>query len=839
MPKYNPEFHQVKVQYWGLKNIKSKGLGAFLKGLLFGGNNAGHASLVMSLPVDHETKRWIEENCYSQTFEQYKQSNPKADYRQYLEDPRIKIIPTTLKTNTTYLAKQSSEGTFKKTDKVASVTEYFQIEFSWRNTLGKPFILVDTEIDMQEEQGQHFEYSDAAKEYLQPEERRHAGMLGNQVMIHAPYSFVHQRDLSDTQMEIINTLLRLDRVEEHLRLKEKLLKKINDMKSPKIEGSLKFICKNIGLDCDALVTNYLENNPGKVKIKHFKKFFQDEVEKYMLQQLEAEKIALKEIIGTWDIKRQKLEEILDKPQNTDFELQLLLEKVNTLLKNKEPLLQEIRDMETITPSLRLKLKEIGVEYREIEELHSISRQRDDINHLKNLLLPSVEFRMNKLRIEKRTLEIKLETKLKCLHVEQLQSQLEEINKQLEGDSEEDIINKLLEKKELETKLEILHVEQLRLEEELASVNKVFYQEYRTLGIPPNHVVTLPYESEGRAGLSPEAMLKKMRQLTEKKAGGYNFLTKNCATTTTEILAAGAEHNPLLKATLHERILGIFCTPQQVIENAKVANDIIFKDKKNTLLTRIGNINLLNKVMGKLISVVIDSEAYKLQKVLAFTALFPVTVLKIPGATIRALLEPTAKMENIIDIFTTVVKQANSIILKGLAGIICAPLLAILAPFAAVEQGLSQIAKLANKASKNESPPSLKSQITLPLPSAKEKEPNREPSYCTMMAKLVNAKVARKVTDNLKELTSQNKLPLEILDDFEAALKDNSDKVIILSDRDFDTINQYVREENNPQLTKRFQNCCNQSLFRANQLSPKTPKEVDMLVEEIQMRAPML
>lgn len=43
---------------------------------LFGGD-VGHASINMKLPVTSTTKEWIENYCYKQTYEEYKNQKEK------------------------------------------------------------------------------------------------------------------------------------------------------------------------------------------------------------------------------------------------------------------------------------------------------------------------------------------------------------------------------------------------------------------------------------------------------------------------------------------------------------------------------------------------------------------------------------------------------------------------------------------------------------------------------------------------------------------------------------------------------------------------------------------
>ncbi|KTC86312.1 hypothetical protein [Legionella brunensis] len=85
MPKYNPSIHNVEVLTWGTKNKTSNGMDNFVEQELFGGN-VGHASIVMSLPINEETKKWIETYCYEETFEEYARKGFEEDVKEYEED---------------------------------------------------------------------------------------------------------------------------------------------------------------------------------------------------------------------------------------------------------------------------------------------------------------------------------------------------------------------------------------------------------------------------------------------------------------------------------------------------------------------------------------------------------------------------------------------------------------------------------------------------------------------------------------------------------------------------------------------------------------------------------
>jgi len=322
---------------------------------------------------------------------------------------------------------------------------------------------------------------------------------------------------------------------------------------------------------------------------------------------------------------------------------------------------------------------------------------------------------------------------------------------------------------------------------MIDVNDVGY-DYMVEGVPPDHTITLPYLTDKSRGLSPEAMLRKMRELTESEAKEFNLHTNNCSNTTTAVLSAGASHDPLLQRTLGEQALDFFGTPQHVLGNAQRAKDIIVNNKENTFLRQIGNINVLDRAMGRLMKVVMDSDASKFKKELAGIAMLPVVVAKIPRSAVKAFLNPTETMSNITSAIATVNKNANSLIVKILVATVSAIPLVILAPFALVEQGLKLIAKpfqpLGNWFIKiiNEQAQALKNPMTVPLPSLND-EKFRNESYNSMMDRFVDEKVAAAINVNTNEV-KKSKSPMDILTDFELALENNDDKVITLSDKDF-------------------------------------------------------
>ncbi len=608
--------HNVKVQTWGTNDKTNNGVSNFIEQVGFGGN-VGHASIVMSLPINEESKKWIEQYCYEKTFEEYKASLPEKWRNSLTFDDYLKTapqrIPITQKKDTTLAARYNEDGALVETDDIASESEYFQVEFSWWPHPDKKldsFSLSTTEQDMiYEREGRHFEYNDPA---LQSEQRRHSGLISSQVMDYAPATIIHQRDLTDTQLNRFHINAQLDKIKEYLNVEESLLKKVDELKSAKIKGkTVSLMCKNIGLDNDEFINSYLEKNPGKVNLDDFKKSFKERIGQHM----------------------------------------------DELKKQKEELQQELIKMG-----------------QEMEQ-----------------------------------------------------------------------------------------------------------SPYVVEGLPPDHLVTLPYATEGRRGLSPEAMLKKMRELTEPDAAPFHLAGKNCSKTTTEILTAGAEHDPLLRQTLNEQALGFFGTPQQVLGNVQRARDIIDHNKESTLQTQLENFSPLNQAMGKLISVSMDPKASILARIAVIPPLIPVALVKLGSVALKSLFNPTESMKNILSADATIAKLTNSTIVKGLVGIGSIIPLAVLAPFALVEQGLKQLAKpfktLANWMSKKESPQPSENQITTPNLSTTNVDEAQKTSHHSMMSGLMNSKIAGRINEHTRKLTG-GKTPEDILMDFEITLDYDYDAVVV-------------------------------------------------------------
>lgn len=344
------------------------------------------------------------------------------------------------------------------------------------------------------------------------------------------------------------------------------------------------------------------------------------------------------------------------------------------------------------------------------------------------------------------------------------------------------------------------------------------------GAPPDHEVRLPFQTEKSRGLSPELMLMKMRELTEPDALPFDIRYNNCSRTCIDILSAGvADTDPLLKSALNKRALDFLGTPQQVLTNVQNALDIISKDKKENLLSKITSFSPLDRGAGNLLQVFMDPGKGKAAKGLAGFGIMVLGILKIPGTMIRALINPIDTMENIYGGASVVYNKSSSRFLKSLSFISAIPLI-ILAPFALIENA----AKLISQPFRNKRPSviteHLDDNITTPIPSA------HGCSYTSAMSLLISSNVAKNISEKTLEITG-SKSPKTILEEFERALEKNPDKIITLDENNFDILNKYIIKKGDKSLTSRFQLCCDESMRRLREIGKITPEAIDALSEE--------
>lgn len=98
--KVNRGLFGITVQTWGTKDKQSNGMINFMDQQLFGGD-VGHASINMKLPINEDTKKWIEQYCCKESYEKFKTKNGDVSYERYLEEVEKAIPFFTKKTRST------------------------------------------------------------------------------------------------------------------------------------------------------------------------------------------------------------------------------------------------------------------------------------------------------------------------------------------------------------------------------------------------------------------------------------------------------------------------------------------------------------------------------------------------------------------------------------------------------------------------------------------------------------------------------------------------------------------------------------------------------------------
>lgn len=651
-----PSLHHVTLQTWNTKDEVSTGIDSVFDTWFFGGN-IGHASIVMTLPINDETKRWVEKYCYEQTFEKYKASldvkkQKKLTYDDYLTRSKC-IIPTQLVEDVNYLAFSEPTGDLKKTARLANDSEYFRIEFSYWPVENGCYILTNTEEDSVDNRiGRHFEYTDKAKSYLQPEERKHKGLFGSSIKTYSPLNLTHRRNLTDKQFRKINILQVIENLESQIKLKDILIAYVDKMKSGKVGDSLKLLWKNIGLELIDL-KNTLEK---------------------------------KDLVAI----KQDLKNIITK-------------HVDLLKENK----------------------------CDFEALYKILR-------------------------------------------------------------------------------EYIHTEK-----------------YVTKGLAPDNSVVLPYCTNNKKGLNPEAMLEQMHRLVVGGNFQFNDILFNCSTSTNIVLNAGSKHDSGLNAVLTKKMFRYFDSPQQMLNNAQRAQEIIESNKKASLFELSRTFNYIDKSIVKLLHRLNDPNNTNLDSALIGLMLLFLGIIQIPGMILGVLLSPSNAMGGIIDLIQALYEKSSAILVPLLITILAFPLLVVLTPFVMVEQVI-RLLTLPFEWGKAPSKAIVESDasITSPLPTTGNKNrPTGTPEENARKAKAMDKKIAGTIQANTMTLPDNKEIE-QLLESFEKALETNKDRVVALSPQGLDSINAYLSRTNDTQISQRFFKCCKESLTRANNLKPKTPKEFD-------------
>lgn len=757
---YNPAIHKIKVNTWGTTDKDHNEMDNFVASESFG-RNPGHASLEMTLPITENSQDLIEKYCMKQTFKEYQDSLPqkKCTFEEYMANASQRIPVRLVKIETHY-ARYNTSGQLEKTQDIASKIRYYKIDFSfWPGKKTNHHYLSTLKEDMRNERlGRHFHYSESAKEYFKPEERMHKGTIGSQRMTYAPKTIIHQRDWHDATFDVMGLRTELNQINDKLGLKKLLESKVDQLTIPKIEGSLYYICKNMGLSPDSLAEEFRKESPNTGNddaINQFKKFFRHKIDAH-IKDLKERQAELKLALALPQVK--KIEEQLIHKDN-------LIDKIALLKTRRGKRLESIckeKGIDIICEEMGLDLKSIIKEFKK-----SVSFKKGD-------------------KIDM--------AKFKKYFTDQVHKHASEL---------------------------------IEIKEGLQKGSKTDTTDYVSSGIPPDHTEELPYDTSGR-GLNAEAMLKKMKELTDSSQQ-FSLYNNNCSKISIAILQAGATDD-LLKSTLGTETLGFTATPQQVLSNVKKAKNFIINDTHNTLLTRIANSNIINQILGGFIAENRSGTATVSKEAKVLGGLMLLGFLK-------TILNPSQSIKKIAGGTWTVFKKGDSLTFKINLGFLSGITIAALAPLALVEIGIKAVTAPIKALAHWMNQKPTRHQPQSPLIEKNNNDPKND-SYNKMVAKMkMEDKIAKKIAQRIPQKTiavHDGKSALQILEHFEKELQ-NSKQIVTLNSKDFQTLNQYVLAKDDPNLTAKFKKCCDTTLLRANELSNTAANQTSSETAPLQIK----
>ncbi|KTD59108.1 SidG protein, substrate of the Dot/Icm system [Legionella sainthelensi] len=516
------------------------------------------------------------------------------------------------------------------------------------------------------------------------------------------------------------------------------------------------------------------------------------------------------------------------------------EQATDLINKYDKLLEQYQNDEE---GLENVLWEEGIEKEDVEKARKTISQSETSPELAKLV--SLQEQLSEHKENGVLLSSELESSLNAC-VKQWKSQLDTACQVITKESMAEIKEALEQQRiHIETEIQLLKekesnvsVERHKAEQEMIKVKEFteFYSKnasaYLVIGLPPSHDVKLPLAVNGKRGLNPLAMLQKMRELASPEAKGFDLQTNNCSLTSIEVLAAGAAHDPLLHSIMNERALGFFGTPQQVLENVQLARATISENKHSNFLTSLINGKPLDRAMGYAMGIYMDPQASKTKQNAGLALAALVGIAKLPGIILSTLVNPKDKFNDLIHNINLVYER-NSTGLKVGFTLLAAPILLILAPLAAIQKGIEIIGSAIAKPFKlvaNLFKQKLTStdEITVPVGDASE---NQENYSNTKLAERLNKKIKSKIDENTITI-EYHKSPEKLIIDFELKLKENPEKVVVLSEKAHNSVIKFIATCKDEELKNRFFDSCNQSLNRSNKFAPKTKDEITEMVKEV-------
>lgn len=669
-----PIIYGVKVLTWGTSFDAGNGMLPVLDSMLFGGNS-GHAALELTFPSNEKGKRLMD-LC-------------EKNY-----------IPCEEKT----VVYRDQNGT-EIQEKV------IQVYWSWCSYTGEedksfPHAFQDAAGDLlSARRAVHFEWDLEKLEKLQlesPEQRLHRGMLGSKVAFYGPEEVLHTRNLSQSQLAFL----------EEKRARDLLTKKESAMKilGEKLLKNKQKLTKNksirLGITEQLILNKYLPEwkklvaNPNKVNEGELNTLINLK-DKYLLQVksidfLEDSGILIK-IFN--DLKGHLQDNPIVLSDNIKKYIHIFI-NLNVKEGEKKKMISDLTGEE-----LTGVIKEVFNDAKDfVKDIMENNENPVKMNVAKSL-------KAENLKTSIAVLEGYLNAQTPIPLNEFLSSTLDDLIpflgnwKDIIGDVQEinpmqirDLYTKAnIEYEKVKNDIIPFNYDLIKLPRDLSKIEASSLNEYLTTGTPITQVVTLPIRPiteeplEGvtpqaaNQGLDVEAMLNKMIELSDKSAQKYSAIDKNCASTASSILEAGAPTKKQ-KQFFKKHAFGFLATPQDCFNNALAFQSDFYNNQKRSFFSQIKN--PLTKLRGKIIKVLVDPNASGLKKFGAIASGSIVVPIALTLFVVQKILNPLGTVKGAIG-FTNYAFSKDSIALKSLSLLMLVPAM-VLAPLAAMQYGMKKL-----------------------------------------------------------------------------------------------------------------------------------------------------
>lgn len=523
--------------------------------------------------------------------------------------------------------------------------EVYEIYFSWWPSVDaeKDYSLRENISDdtHSERRGAEFEWDKRWANYINPEKRTYRGKLGNRIFALNPTNIAHRMGYNDNQMEALGLSALLDiemeQKESLVILKDKLQKALSKFKKDETYS--------LSISETLLLNNLISN--WKHVINSPRKMTKNEVQKLLDLTVEQYDKVIKQQIEHYS-RLNKID-----PANKFYLMTNIshIENVRDHFIELENYLFKHKDEDISTQELRELILEFNKELNEDQQ-----KRFGDFFH--SILNKDV------------------------LTSEEVSDNLEKVMDYLESTKVD--YDQLIEEKRQRFKKLVRETEQHTLKGAPAD-NSVYI---------PIAVDNFPDKNIGLpGGLDTEAMLKKMKELTEDEAG-FTLLLKNCSKTTNAILKAGSYKRPDLQTYFDNYALGFFGNPQEVYNNAsKFQRAVVLGDKPKGAKSqqrKFAQFAPIEKSGGRLIAYLMNHKVPAWKKGLAgFGGGIVIGIPALIGFTLRKIADPLRSYRKLRDI-TKYTYERNSVGLKAAATIFLAPLAIAFAPFAGIQYSAKKL-----------------------------------------------------------------------------------------------------------------------------------------------------